>query len=86
MAKINITMNDGLLSELDALAKKNYSTRSGMISIALANYIQQQRISDGLISVAAALQRIADTGVLTDKDREDLETFTKFIELYNNTL
>lgn len=86
MAKINITMNDGLLAELDALAKKNYSSRSGMISIALANYIQQQRISDGLISVSAALQRIAETGVMSDKDKEDLEAFTKFIDLYNATL
>lgn len=86
MAKINISMNDALLAEMESLAKQNYTTRSGIISMACANYVQQQRMSEGIVTAAKAMQRIAETGVMSDTDKAELESFAKIAELYSNTL
>lgn len=42
MAKINISIDDELLKKADNFAKKIYTSRSGLISIALVNYMNNQ--------------------------------------------
>lgn len=42
MAKINISIDDELLKKADKFAKKIYTSRSGLISIALVNYMNNQ--------------------------------------------
>lgn len=86
MAKINISINNALLEEMEALAKQNYTSRSGIISMACANYVQQHRLTDSFVNSAKALQRIAETGVMSDADKQELETFVKIAQLYHSTL
>lgn len=42
MAKINISIDDELLKKADKFAKKIYTSRSGLISISLVNYMNNQ--------------------------------------------
>ena len=39
MAKVNITISDDLLKRIDEYADDNYTSRSGLISIATAQYL-----------------------------------------------
>ena len=42
MAKINISIDDELLKKADNFAKEIYTSRSGLISRALVNYMNNQ--------------------------------------------
>ena len=49
MAKINISIDDELLKKADNSAKKIYTSRSGLISIALVNYMNNQDVITKLL-------------------------------------
>ena len=49
MAKINISIDDELLKKADNFAKKIYTSRSGLISIALVNYMNNQDVITKLL-------------------------------------
>lgn len=49
MAKINISIDDELLKKADKFAKKIYTSRSGLISIALVNYMNNQDVITKLL-------------------------------------
>ena len=55
MAKVQITMPDELLAKLDDYADRNYTTRSGAITMMVNNYlvsreltVQMQQVTDAL--------------------------------------
>ena len=48
MAKVQISIDDVLLSEIDSFAEKNYQTRSGFISMACSEYIRTMKAMDGV--------------------------------------
>lgn len=49
MAKINISIDDELLKKADKFVKKIYTSRSGLISIALVNYMNNQEVITKLL-------------------------------------
>lgn len=84
--KIHISMNDALLEEVDRVAKENYLSRSGIISMACAQYIQSRAMATALSTAADALKRIADSGQMSAEDVAELEAFSKQAQFYKNML
>lgn len=84
MKKIHITMNEMLLDEVDKCAAESYISRSGMISIACAQYIQTRRMGKALARSARALERIAESGQISEKDQEELLEFSKQCQYYKD--
>lgn len=41
--KFNVSMNDELFQKLEEEAKKNYLSRSGLVSLAVQNYLQNNQ-------------------------------------------
>ena len=73
--KINISINDDLLTRVDKYVEQNYSTRSGVISLALSQFLATQEVSNLLCGMNVAMQRIADKGMVDDETYKQLEEF-----------
>lgn len=80
--KINITLDDKLLSRLDTYADENYMSRSGLISLACTQYLNSADIVRVVKEMGVAINKIADMGGLdedTQKQIEDLGRTMKFL-------
>ena len=77
MSKVNITINDELLKRADEYADENYTTRSGLISAAVNEYISSRETMKLVKSMGLAIQKIADTGDLDEDTLKELEQFER---------
>lgn len=57
--KINITVPDTLLEKVDAYAEKNAMTRSGLIQLAVSQYLQAQEMMPNLNNAFALMGSLA---------------------------
>ena len=46
--KFNVSMNDELFKKLDEEAKKNYLSRSGLVSLAVTKYLQDKQAMEAI--------------------------------------
>lgn len=79
--KINVSMDENLLKRVDVYAGSNYMTRSGLLSFAVTQYLNQVEVMSCIKDMAAAMRKIADTGVVDEEILKDLEEFQKMSEL-----
>lgn len=80
--KVNVTLDDKLLSRLDTYADENYMSRSGLISLACTQYLNSADIVRVVKEMGVAINKIADMGELdedTQKQIEDLGRTMKFL-------
>ena len=76
--KVNVTLDDELMQRVDNYADRNYMSRSGLISLAVTQYLNQQEVILAIKDVSLAIRKIADTGKM---DRETIEQFEDFERL-----
>lgn len=79
--KVNITVDDELMKRADEYADENYMSRSGLISLALNQYLQAQSVYKHIQDLAFATRKIADTGVMDEETTQQLEDFERFAKL-----
>ena len=82
MAKVNISINDDLLSRLDNFADENYTSRSGLITTALTEYLNSREMILLVKNLSLAIGKIAETGEVDDetiKMMEDVERATNIL-------
>lgn len=81
MAKVAISIDDDLLAAADNFADEHYTSRSGLISTALINYLDGQKVIDSIQRMSFALASIATNGNISDKDRDEIKNFKALAEL-----
>lgn len=81
MAKINISIDDELLERADKYTESLYTSRSGLISMALASYMNSQECILAIKDMALAMRKIADTGAVDDETMQQLKDFEKMSQL-----
>lgn len=79
--KINISIDDDLLVRLDSVADSNYMSRSGLISYAVVQYLNQQEVVKAITDVSLAMRKIADNNELDAESRQQLEDFERIIKM-----
>lgn len=79
--KINITLNDELVSRIDNYADNNYMSRSGLISLACTQFLNAYEVTNSLIEMTLAVKKIADTGKLDKETLEQLEDFERISKM-----
>lgn len=82
MAKINISIDDGLLERIDKVAEINYMSRSGLISTACAQFVNSSEVVSAVIDMALCIRKIADEGIVdeeTSRQLDDLERLCKLL-------
>ncbi len=78
MAKINISIDDGLLERIDNYADNNYMSRSGLITHACSQFLNSYEIMKVVKDIGLAMRKIADTGNIDHDVMEQLEDFERF--------
>lgn len=81
MAKINISIDDELLQRADNYTQKLYTSRSGLISMSLASFMNSQECIIAINEMSLAMRKIADNGFVDNETKEKLEDFERVSKL-----
>lgn len=73
--KFNISADENLIARADAYAEKNYMTRSGLVSLALTQFLNQNDIVQAVQDIAFYMRKIADNQTLSDEEMNELKDF-----------
>ena len=73
--KINITLDENLLNDVDDYCDENYMSRSALISMSLVQVINQQKIIDSLRDASIAIKKASEVGHIDEETRKTLEDF-----------
>lgn len=79
--KVNITLNDDLLARIDQYADSNYMSRSGLISLAVTQFLNAADVTTAIKNMALCMRKIADTGTIDHETMEQLEDFERLSKM-----
>lgn len=79
--KVNITLDEELLQRIDSYADENYTTRSGLLTIAASQFMLQAEASRAIVDMSLAMRKIAETGTVSDDQLKQLEDFDRFARM-----
>lgn len=80
--KINLSIDDELLERAEIYAKQNYLSKSGLVSIALVQFLNQNELISSLNSLSVSVRKMADNGEVDPESMEQINaflTFAKFV-------
>lgn len=80
--KVQITLDDALMTRVDEFADKNYMSRSGLMSLAVTQYLNAADVTSAVKDMALCIRKIADTGEIdeeTQRQLVDLERYCKLL-------
>lgn len=73
--KVQITLEDTLLSNLDSYCEKNYINRSAALSLMASQFLMQQQLMDSLSDLSYAMKVCAEKGGLDSETEEKVKEF-----------
>jgi metal-responsive CopG/Arc/MetJ family transcriptional regulator len=79
--KVQISLDDKLLERIDNYADSNYMSRSGMISFATNQYLNQAEVVGMVKDMALTMRKIADTSTIDHEVMEQLEDFERLCKM-----
>ena len=82
--KVQITMPDELLAKLDDYADRNYTSRSGAITMMVNNYLVSRELTLQMQQVTEALTKMAAGGQLSEAEQQQLLGFEQMAKLLPN--
>jgi len=85
MAKLQVSIDDELLKKIDKYSETMYMSRSGFISYAAAQVINSNAVMVAITDISLAMKKIADTGVISDDERQQLEDFERVIKMITSS-
>lgn len=77
MAKVQISIDDKLLERVDKYAEANYTSRSGLISLATTQYLNSNEVLLLVRDMALSMRKIADNNCVDDETMEKLQDFER---------
>lgn len=83
--KANITLDDKLMERVDAYADNNYMSRSGLISVALTDYLNAKEMITSISDIAVTMKKIADKGIVDHETMEQLEDLERLANLFKSS-
>lgn len=79
--KLGITLDDSLVARIDSYADENYMSRSGLISLAVTQFLNAAEVTRAVRDLSLSVRKIADTGQLDDETQKELEDFERLSRL-----
>ena len=67
--KVQITLEEELLEQVDNYCDKNYMNRSWLISQALVKVLNEQKVIDSLADISVSIKTVTESGELDDETR-----------------
>lgn len=81
--RVNMSLPEDLVKRLDEYAKENYTSRSGLVSLACNQFLLARDVRKTLIHVQAAMDSIAKTKQLSEEDAKQLDDFCRLLAMMN---
>ena len=81
MAKVQISIDDELLARIDNFSDNNYMSRSGLITQACVQYLNEAEIVVLVKDMSLAMRKIADTGKVDHETMDQLEDFERICKV-----
>lgn len=82
--KLQISLNDELLERVDKYADDNYLSRSGLISQALVQFLNQHQYVSAVTDLSVSVRKIADTGKVDAETLEQIKDFERLVAVLNS--
>lgn len=82
--KLQISLNDELLERVDKYADDNYLSRSGLISQALVQFLNQHQYVSAVTDLSVSVRKIADTGKVDTETLEQIKDFERLVAVLNS--
>jgi metal-responsive CopG/Arc/MetJ family transcriptional regulator len=79
--KVGITLDDNLMKRIDDYADENYMSRSGLISLAVTQYLNAAEVTRAVKDMALAMRKIADNGEIDSETQKQLEDFERLSKM-----
>lgn len=83
--KVQITVDEDLMKRVDEYADENYMSRSGLISLALTQYLNAKEMVGAISRMSFALERIADKGEIDEQTQQELADFQRLCVIISKT-
>ena len=71
--KVNVTIDEGLLERIDEYAEDNFITRSGLVQLALSQFLTANEATKALVEISLSLKKIAQSGSFSEDDLRQLQ-------------
>ena len=81
MAKVQISIDNELLARIDKYADDNYMSRSGLISLATSQFLNQADTIQAIKELSACMRKIVANGTVDHETKEQLEEFEAFAKM-----
>ena len=79
--KLQISLDEKLVERLDIYADNNYMSRSGLISFATTQYLNQADAIGVIKDMGVLMRKIAEKGTLDHESMEQLEDVERICKL-----
>lgn len=79
--KVQITLDDALMERVDVYADENYMSRSGLLSLAVTQYLNAAEATKAIKEMAVCMRKIADNGTVDHETMEQLEDFERLSKM-----
>lgn len=79
--KVQITLDDDLMSRVDNYADENYMSRSGLISLAVTQFLNAADVTRAVKDMSFAMRKIADTGTIDEDTQKQLDDFERLSKM-----
>lgn len=79
--KVQITLDDALMKRVDAYADENYMSRSGLLSLAVTQYLNAAEVTKAIKEMAVCMRKIADNGTVDHETMKQLEDFERLSKM-----
>jgi metal-responsive CopG/Arc/MetJ family transcriptional regulator len=79
--KVQITLDDALMERVDAYADENYMSRSGLLSLAVTQYLNAAEVTKAIKEMAVCMRKIADNGTVDHETMKQLEDFERLSKM-----
>ena len=81
--RVTMNVNEDLVKRADAFAKSNYLTRTAVFTYALSQFLTAQELPSLMVSMKAAMDKIAAKGTIDPETQKQLDSFDAFVKLMN---
>lgn len=81
--KVQITLDDALMERVDAYADENYMSRSGLLSLAVTQYLNSADVTKAIKDMAVCMRKIADNGTVDPDTLKQLEDFERVARMFS---
>lgn len=80
--KVQVSLDDELVNRIDTYADANYMSRSGLISYATTQFLNQADVILAIKDISLAMRKIADTGNIDDETMQQLEDYERMCKMF----